>query len=159
MITGRVIGVAHTGITVSDMDRAIGFFRDILGGFATEPQLHDDPIFARITGVSEAKIRIAYVDLPGHKLELLQYLSPAQRAVSALKPCDSGHLHLSLMVEGIDDLVARMTTAGFAPVGPTQTVEDAGGFRVIYTCGFDRLVIELMDFSQSSPNPNPLREA
>jgi hypothetical protein len=91
----------------------------------TEPALSDDPIMARITGVPEAVIRVAYVDLPGHRLELLQYLRPLQRRVSDLLPCDSGHLHVSLMVEGIDSLSRRMEKVGFALAGPIQRVEEA----------------------------------
>jgi catechol 2,3-dioxygenase-like lactoylglutathione lyase family enzyme len=148
MNSGKVLGVAHTGITTSDLDRSIRFFRDVLGMPVSEPALYDDPVMAKITGVPEAAIRIAYVDLPGHKLELLQYVRPLQRRHSDLRPCDSGHLHLSLKVEGIDEVAGRMSQAGFKLAGPIQQVEDAGGFRVIYTYGFDGLVIELMDFSQ-----------
>jgi catechol 2,3-dioxygenase-like lactoylglutathione lyase family enzyme len=149
MSEGKVVGVAHTGITTSDLDRCIGLFRDILGMPVTEPVLYDDPIMGRITGIPEAVIRVAYVDLPGHRLELLQYLRPLQRRVSVLRPCDSGHLHVSLMVEGIDSLSRRMERVGFELAGPIQRVDDAGGFRVIYTYGFDGLVIELMDFTKS----------
>jgi catechol 2,3-dioxygenase-like lactoylglutathione lyase family enzyme len=148
MNSGKVLGVAHTGLTTSDLDRSLRFFRDVLGMPVREPELYDDPVMAKITGVPEAAIRIAYVDLPGHTLELLQYLRPLQRRHSDLRPCDSGHLHLSLKVEGIDDLAGRMSQAGFTPAGPIQQVEVMGGFRVIYTYGFDGLVIELMDFSQ-----------
>jgi catechol 2,3-dioxygenase-like lactoylglutathione lyase family enzyme len=149
MNEGKVVGVAHTGITTSDLDRCIRFFRDVLAMPVTEPALYDDPIMARITGIPEAAIRIAYVDLPGHRLELLQYLRPLERRVSDLRPCDSGHLHVSLMVEGIDSLSRRMEKAGFELAGPIQRVEEAGGFRVIYTYGFDGMVIELMDFTKS----------
>lgn len=149
MTVGKVVGVAHTGITVSDLEKAIAFFRDVLGAQITDPVFYDDPMFERITGVENAKIKIAYADLPGHKLELLQYTSPDNRSNSSLRPCDSGHLHLSLIVEGIHDLAGRMTAAGFKPVGPIQTIEVDGGFDVIYTYGFDGLVIELMDFSRA----------
>jgi predicted enzyme related to lactoylglutathione lyase len=150
MSVGKVVGVAHTGITVTDLDRAMSFFHDVLGGQVTAPVLYEDSVFERITGVEQANIKIAYIDLPGHKLELLQYMKPAERRVSQLRPCDGGHLHLSLVVEGIDELVQRMSAAGFAPVGPIQKVDVGGGFRVIYTYGFDGLVIELMDFSQGT---------
>ncbi len=148
MSKGKVVGVAHTGITVSNMEHSIAFFRDVLGGTATDPTLYTDPIFERITGVEQAHIKIAYVDLPGHRLELLEYVKPDNRKVSELMPCDSGHLHLSLLVENIDDLVREMAAAGFEQAGPIQKVEADGGFKAIYTYGFDRLVIELMDFSK-----------
>jgi len=145
---GQVLGVAHTGITTSDMQRSVHFFRDILGLPVTEPILYTDRIFERVTGIRDANIRIAFVDLPGHKLELLEYVRPEQRKMSTLRSCDSGHLHLSFLVNGIEDLVQRMREGGFEPVGPIQQAEAEGTrFKVIYTIGADNLVIELMDFS------------
>ena len=38
-----ILAVNHTGITVSDMDEAIRFFRDGLGGSCTEPLLYAQP--------------------------------------------------------------------------------------------------------------------
>lgn len=144
---GGVVGVAHTGITVSDMNRALAFFEMVLGGRVTDPVLCTDSLFERVTGVAGAQIMIAYVELPGHTLELLEYVRPEDRKTSDLRPCDPGHLHLSLYVEGIADLVTRMAEAGFRPVGPIQHSRDGDAeFDVIYTYGFDGLVIELMDF-------------
>ena len=144
---GRVTSVAHTGITVSDMDRALRFFVDALNASATTPELYDSPAFERITGVKDAAILIAYVDLPGHKLELLEYRAPQDRTPSVARPCDPGHIHISLMVEGIDDVLSRLKEHGFEPAGPVEQVTDGATFRVIYTYGFDNLVFELMDFS------------
>lgn len=150
---GHVVSVAHTGITVSDMDRALAFFGIVLAGRVTEPVLHTDPLFERVTGVAGAQILIAYVELPGHTLELLEYVRPEDRRTSDLRPCDPGHLHLSLRVDGIADLVHRMAEAGFRPVGPIQHAREGDTeFDVIYTYGFDGLVIELMDFG-ASPKP------
>ncbi|WP_051146379.1 VOC family protein [Novosphingobium sp. B-7] len=148
MVGGNVVGLAHTGVTVSDMDRAISFFGGVLGGEVVQPVLYDDPVFERITGVKDAVINIAYVNFSNHTLELLEYRKPEDRMVTPSRPCDPGHLHLSLNVEGIEELAQRMAEAGFETVGPIQHVEVEGGFDVIYTYGFDGLVIELMDFSK-----------
>lgn len=147
MTAGSVVGVAHTGITVSNMGRALRFFSEVLGGTTTSPTFYDDSIFERITGVAGAHINIAYVELPGHKLELLEYKRPSDKIAAELRPCDPGHLHLSLLVEGIEAVAERMCKAGFEPAGPIQHVSEGEGFKVIYTYGFDNLVIELMDFS------------
>lgn len=150
-MSGHIVTVAHTGITVSDIDRALAFFGTVLGGDVTIPVLYTDPIFERVTGVAGAQIRIAYVELPGHTLELLQYVRPEDRRTSDLRPCDPGHLHLSLRVDGITDLVERMADTGFHPVGSIQHSRDGDAeFDVIYTYGFDGLVIELMDFGDQS---------
>jgi catechol 2,3-dioxygenase-like lactoylglutathione lyase family enzyme len=148
---GRVVGVAHTGITTSDMSRSVRLFRDVLGLPVTDPVLYTDPIFERITGIPGANIEVAYVDFPGHKVELLDYKKPIERATSTLLPCDNGHLHLSLLVSGIDDLVIRLEKEGFRAAGPIQSaINDGVRCRAIYTYGPDNLLLELMDFSADS---------
>jgi catechol 2,3-dioxygenase-like lactoylglutathione lyase family enzyme len=149
MSVGKVTRVAHTGISVSDIDRALQFFRDVLRMPVTEPVFMEDPVMASTTGVAEAAMHVAFVEMPGHKVELLQYVRPLQRTRSELRPCDVGHMHLSLQVDGIDDVVRRMREAGFIPAGPIQFLDVEGGMRLIYTYGFDGLVIELMDFDTS----------
>lgn len=147
MSAGVITGVAHTGITVSDMQRTLGFFRDVLGFPVTEVKRHSGDVFARITGVPEPVIDIAYVDAPGHRLEILHYAQPEDHATSNLRPCDNGHLHIAFAVNDIEAVIARVRANGFDPVGPIPTVEDDGGVKGMYTYGPDGLVIEFMEWS------------
>lgn len=144
MSTAKVTSVAHTGISTSDINRSLSFFRDVLGFSTTKPARHGGPLFEKITGMPGALIDIAYVEAPGHTFELLQYHAPSEKVTSTLRPCDNGHLHLSFNVDDIEAMVARMRAAGFEPVGPVQTALEAGGLKAIYTKGPDGLVIELM---------------
>ncbi|MCC6949677.1 MAG: VOC family protein [Bradyrhizobiaceae bacterium] len=145
-MTGKILGVAHTGITVSDIGHATAFFRDVLGAEVSEPILADQPVFSRITGVQDAQIRIVFADLPGgHRVELLEYVKPDGKT-SDLRPCDPGHMHLSLSVEGIEQIAERLRRGGFEPVGPVQEVVEHGGIKAIYTIGFDNVYVELMYF-------------
>jgi catechol 2,3-dioxygenase-like lactoylglutathione lyase family enzyme len=142
----HVTGVAHTGITVSDLDRSIGFFRDALGLPVTGKIRCTGEMFEQVTGVPGCEIDVVYVNLPNHTLELLCYASPEGKTSSGLRPCDNGHLHISLNVDDIDAVIAAGARYGFAPVNPVQTVHggDYDGMRVIYTKGPDNLIIELM---------------
>ncbi len=147
MSTSPVTGVVHTGITVSDLDKAIALFRDALG-LGVSPTLHcSGEMFEQITGIPGCVIDIAYVTLPGHTVELLCYANPKDKKSSALRPCDNGHMHLSLNVSDIDATIARLRRHGFEPVNPVQTVADGelAGTRAIYTRGPDNLIIELME--------------
>ncbi|WP_177204192.1 VOC family protein [Sphingobium sp. AP50] len=148
-----MIGVAHTGITVSDMSRALNFFGDGLGASVSIPILYDDPMFERITGVPGAQIEIAYAEFPGHRLELLRYTHPVSQTPNLAQPSDPGHFHLALMVEDIDKIITKLGRFGFTSAGPVVHVQEPA-FSVIYTYGFDNLVIELMD--HSAPPPAPL---
>jgi catechol 2,3-dioxygenase-like lactoylglutathione lyase family enzyme len=138
----HITSFAHTGITVSDLDRSIGFFRDALGLEVTDKIHCTGDMFEQVTGVPGCVIDVVYVSLPNHTLELLCYSNPADKTSSQLRPCDNGHLHISLNVDDIDAVIAAGKKYGFAPVNPIQTDHD--GMRVIYTKGPDNLIIELM---------------
>jgi len=145
--SGRVTGVGHTGITVSDLDRAAGYFRDALGLPVSAPVECRGELFEQVTGVPGCVIHICYVSAPSHTIELLCYASPAGQASSTLRPCDNGHLHLCLEVEDIAAVIAAGRRYGFEPVNPVQVVRDGPrrGTKVIYTQGPDNLTVELME--------------
>ena len=79
----------HTGIVVSDLERAVAFYRD---GAGLEVQSRYERIGAaieQVVGYEDAHLLIAVLGLGGeHLLELIQYVSPppadrptAERAV------------------------------------------------------------------------------
>jgi len=144
---GRVTATGHTGITVSDLDNAVGYFRDALGLAVSAPIPCSGELFEQVTGVPGCVIDICYVTAPGHTIELLCYSSPPDKISSGLRPCDNGHLHLCLEVDDIDAVIAAGRRYGFEPVNPVQLVREGprAGRKVIYTRGPDNLIIELME--------------
>jgi catechol 2,3-dioxygenase-like lactoylglutathione lyase family enzyme len=152
MGSGAVRDVDHIGITVSDMERAISFFRDVLGAQVTTPYAYDDPAIARAIGFERVRNVICQAQLNGKRFELLQYLTPEGRPAGASRPCDSGHMHLALEVEDIDAVAERMRSAGFEPAGPVQRGLGGAGLSAIYCYGFDGLVIELIDYHRDRPD-------
>lgn len=152
MSPSHVTGVGHTGITVSDLDRAIGYFRDALGLPVSDPVICSGELFERVTGVADCVISICFVTAPNHTIELLSYASPAGRASSGLRPCDNGHVHLCLDVDDIAAVIEAGRAYGFEPVHPVQVVRDGAraGTKVIYTMGPDNLTVELMEHPAAS---------
>ena len=147
MSDSHVTGVGHTGITVSDMRRAVGYFRDALGLEVSPPVRASGELFEQVTGVPECVIDIRFVTAPNHTIELLCYSSPPDKAGSGLRPCDNGHLHLCLDVDDIEAVIEAGRRYGFEPVNPVQLVGDGplAGTKVIYTKGPDNLTVELME--------------
>ncbi len=146
-LASRVTAVGHTGITVSDLDRAVGYFRDALGLSVSAAVVCRGELFEQVTGVPGCVIDICYVSAPGHTIELLCYSSPPDKASSGLRPCDNGHLHLCFDVEDIAAVISAGRPYGFEPVNPVQVVRDGPrqGTKVIYTRGPDNLIVELME--------------
>ena len=79
--------------------------------------------------------------------KLLQYLEPADRKRSELRPCDSGCLHMAFQVEDLDAVLAAVAECGFEPVNAPQTVP-AGprkGARTVYTRDCDGVILEFQE--------------
>jgi catechol 2,3-dioxygenase-like lactoylglutathione lyase family enzyme len=146
----RVLEINHTGMTVTDLERSLGFWRDVLG-FELSHRAHQTGDFAaQITGVPGAEIVIAVLKAPGHKIELLEYRAPADRKQQPdARPCDAGSMHVALTVENLDALLEKMKACQWEPAGRPQTLTTGpnAGKRVIYLRDPDGCTVELMEIS------------
>ena len=115
-----ILRTNHTGITVSDVEMTLGFFRDVLGFETTEIVHQKGEMVENLTGVPGAEVKLGYVDMPNHRLELLEYITKDERKVSDLRNCDAGAFHLALEVDDIDAAVAAVTQADSCPTAPRK---------------------------------------
>ena len=150
-MAGAVRDIDHIGISVSDMDRAIRFFRDVLRAQVTPPQLYDDPKIGTIVGIPGVRNIICQASVGDRRFELLQYVEPQGRQAQDHRPCDPGHLHIALAVDDIEAVVARMRTHGFEPASPVQHGVGGSGLAAVYAYGFDGLVFELIEYPATKP--------
>lgn len=142
----RILAADHTGITVSDLERSLKFWRDVLG-FELSHRAHQiGELAEQITGVPGAEILIAVVKAPGHKIELLEYRAPADRKKLKARPCDVGSVHVALAVDNLEAVLETIAASGWQPAGQPQTltVGPNAGKRVIYVRDPDGTTIEFM---------------
>src|SRR5204863_6139234 len=121
----RIIAADHTGITVSNLERSLAFWRDVLG-FEFSHQTHQTgQLASEITGVPNAKISLAVLKAPGgHRIELLKYDEPTDRKQHGdLRPCDVGHVHVALAVDDLNAVLNSIAAAGWAAAGNPQTLQ------------------------------------
>jgi catechol 2,3-dioxygenase-like lactoylglutathione lyase family enzyme len=105
----RIVAADHTGITVSNLERSLAFWREVLG-FELSHTAHQTGEMAKeITGVVGAEIKLAVLRSPGgHKIELLEYLAPADGKQHVdLRPCDVGSVHVALLVDNLDVVLEK----------------------------------------------------
>jgi catechol 2,3-dioxygenase-like lactoylglutathione lyase family enzyme len=132
----EVSGVAHFGLTVSDIAAAIAFWERFLGTPPTATPLLERPYIARLVGIPDARIQAAFFDLPGRmRLELLSYLS-APSEPSDLRHNQAGHAHVCLWTRDADDAWRWAVECGAEPVDAAGPIEiDAGqhkGLKAAY---------------------------
>ena len=142
----KIFGADHTGITVSDVERSLVFWRDVLG-FELSHRAHQKGELAeKITGVAGAEILIVVLKAPGHKIELLEYRAPADRRKLDARPCDVGAVHVALTVDNLEAILETISASGWKAAGQPQTltVGPNAGKRVIYVRDPDGTTIEFM---------------
>jgi lactoylglutathione lyase len=143
---GSISGLYHGGVTVSDMDASLRFYRDGLGLEVEFDKILDGPYLPVVLDLRFDHIRAVYLRVPGGLfIELLEYHG-IERLPAESRPCDYGAGHICLFVEGIDDIVERLHAAGFrarstAPVDITQGPNK--GARSIYMLDPDGYRVEL----------------
>jgi catechol 2,3-dioxygenase-like lactoylglutathione lyase family enzyme len=149
----RIISADHTGITVSNLERSLTFWQNVLG-FELSHRAHQTAELAsEITGVAGAEISIAVVKAPGgHKIELLEYLAPPDRKHVDLRPCDVGHVHIALTVDNLEAVLNTIAASGWKAAGQPQTLQSGpnAGKRVVYVRDPDGTTIEFMQPPKTS---------
>src|SRR5438093_1669265 len=149
----RIISADHTGITVSNLERSLGFWRDVLGFELSHTAHQKGKLAEEITGVERAEIKLAVLKAPGgHKIELLEYLAPADRKRANLRPCDVGSVHIALLVEDLETVLERIAASDWKAAGKPQMLQSGpnAGKRVVYGRDPDGTTIELMQIAKES---------
>jgi catechol 2,3-dioxygenase-like lactoylglutathione lyase family enzyme len=143
----QIIAADHTGITVSNLERSLAFWRDVLGFELSHRPHQSGKLASEITGVAGAEISIAVLKGYGHKIELLEYLSPADRKRIDLKPCDVGSVHVAFTVDNLDAIMNSIAASGWKAAGKPQTITVGPntGKRVVYVRDPDGTTIEFME--------------
>jgi len=143
----QILGADHTGITVSNLEKSLEFWREVLG-FGLSHTAHQTGEMAKeITGVAGAEIKLAVLRAPdGHKIELLEYLAPPDRKHVNVRPCDVGAVHVALLVDDLDAVLERIAAFDWKAAGKPQLLTKGpnAGKRVVYIHDPDGTTIEFM---------------
>lgn len=145
-------GLWHVSFTVSNLERSILFYRDLLGLELTHTQEQANPYTRRLVGYTDAHLKVAQFRIPdapvgrsGHHLELVEYLSPIGRRGDP-GTCNPGVAHLAFVVQDALKSHARLVAAGVTFVSPPNLIE-AGINMGGYTCYFrdpDEITLEMV---------------
>lgn len=135
----------HVGISVTDLDRSIAFYREMLG---MEPLGDPFPFggaqFSEIMDVPDVQGRMCMIAKDDLWLELFEFANPAGKAKDVNYPVsDRGYSHFGVSVDDIEETYARLQAAGVRIHCPIQTFM-GGGMRAIYCRDPDGNVFEIM---------------
>ena len=136
MVPPFALSANHVGLTVSNLERSVAFYRDLLG-FTVRYERGEvtAEYMPRLVGLPGARLKIAGLDIPGLHLDLIEYLAP-EGAKDASRTCDVGNGHLGFTVDDMWAAYRHLVAAGVRfksePVSPTQG-PNKGGWAVYFT--------------------------
>ena len=143
-----VTGIHHTSLVVSDLEKSLKFYRDMLGmTIAVDTEMSGE-MLDREVALTGAHVRVVLLSHDGKPpyVELLQYYSPLGKPYPHdARCCDVGFPHIAFIVPDIQDVYRRLSQQGVKFTAPPQDV-DAGAFRgsqTVYCYDPDGIVVEL----------------
>jgi len=131
----------HVALSVTNMPRAVKFYRDIIGmAVVMEIEFLDDRI-SKITGIPGAKCKVVHLKLGHTVLELFQYYNPKGKSIPAkFRQCDNGFTHIGFCVTDIYKHIKQLKKHKIKFLG--KLTEARPGVFVIYFRGPDNEVCE-----------------
>lgn len=147
-----VFRAMHTAFTVSSLDCSVKFYRDLLGFELLAERIIEGTHTETLTGIPNARIRLAFMRMPGHILELLEYLEP-EGARQPTRTCDVGNGHICFEVADmqrahrfLSEHDVRFTSNPL----PIQGGPNDGGY-VVYFQDPDGICLELIQRPKGAP--------
>lgn len=140
----RIEGIFHPVISVSAMDDAVRFYRDVLGLRVAFDDYHDSDAIARLFGFSEPSVHSVVMECEDRsEFELVEFERPRGSSSTDKKMSDAGIAALALRVSGIEKLIDRVRLGGFAMSSElvAQTLPDGAVLKVAVCRGPDGVTV------------------
>jgi len=146
-----MIGEAHHyGVTVSDIEESLKFYRDTLGLEVVsrghvERGSEDAKKFSDFVDVPDVDVEVVFLDAGGCQVELLRYHNPeGEDANEGVSNNDYGASHFCLQVDDIDEIYEDLSDEVAFVYEPVTLSK---GVRVAYMYDPDGNIVELSDRS------------
>ena len=119
-----ITGVDVTAITVGDMERALRFYRDLLGmtimemkgagsGWSSQEQSRWDTYHEKVCGILGARIQVVFLQAPdGSRLELVEYQEPKRPPGPRRAISEPGVAVVPFGVKDSPEVVRELRAAG-----------------------------------------------
>jgi catechol 2,3-dioxygenase-like lactoylglutathione lyase family enzyme len=151
--------VEAVGMTVSDIDRSVAFFKNVL----TFEPVSDVEVFGqeydRLQGVFGTRMRVVRMRLGEEQIELTEYLAPRGRPIPAdSRSNDRWFQHVAIIVSDMDAAYARLRQHKVEHASPEpQRLPDwnvaAGGIKAFYFKDPDGHPLEILQFPTGKGDP------
>ncbi len=141
-------GVDHFALSVNDLDRSLGFYRDLLGfKIVCILECSLESRLGEVAGMPGCTARIAHLKTGTTMLELFEYKNPRGRHISTDHvQADHGWIHIGLRSSDVRSDYARLKALGVSFIN--EPIEFRPGVWIVYFYGPEGEVCELRETHQ-----------
>ena len=136
--------VHHIAISTPNLNRLVGFYRDVLGFEVFEAfswEKGNAPA-DKVVGLKDSAAKAVMLKSGNFYLEIFEFQSPEPKPMDPDRPvCDHGLTHFSLQVDDVQAVYDRLKDAGMRFHCPPQKLGELGS--ATYGRDLDGNVIEL----------------
>jgi len=155
----RALSVDSVGLTVSNLERSVGFFRDVLTFEVVGQWEQSGRETELLTGVFGARTRHARLRLGDELVELTEFVTPRGRPYPAdTRANDQWFQHIAVVVSDMDAAYQHMRNrqVAHASTEPQRLPDwnpDAGGIQAFYFRDPDGHFLEILQFPPGKGDP------
>lgn len=144
-------GVNHVGISVGNLERALQFYRYLLGMKLVVEERFEGPQYDKILALRGVCGRVALLKAESFQLELFEFTRPVPSVGDPTRPvCDHGITHFCIEVDDVIKEYHRLKAAGVT--FHCEPLDFAGAERATYGRDPDGNVFELLQFTSPVAN-------
>jgi catechol 2,3-dioxygenase-like lactoylglutathione lyase family enzyme len=145
-------GLNHIGISVTNLDRSIEFYKNLLGMEISVRRIFEGPEYERLLALAGARGTVALLTGPNARVELFEFTQPDPKPGDPRRPvCDRGITHFCIEVSDIETEYERLRGSGVAfhcePIG------FSGVAKALYGRDPDGNVFEFLEL-MGGPKPD-----
>jgi len=139
-----MINIRHVGIVVSDIDKSLYFYKDLLGFEIKKNNTESGEYIDTFLGLNDVIVQTVKISLStGDMIELLHYKTNKEEA-KAIKINQIGCTHIAVTVDNLDETYKRLKEEGVSFINP-PFVSSSGFAKVAFCKDPDGFFIEMVE--------------
>jgi catechol 2,3-dioxygenase-like lactoylglutathione lyase family enzyme len=159
ILSAQVKKVDVIGITVSDMNRSIRFYSEVLGFKKISDEEFNGASYEQLEGIFGLNMRVVKMQLGEEVIELTDYLTSGGRTIPPdAKPNDLSFQHIAIVVSDMNKAYAQLRRFNVEHVSTSPqtlpaTIVPAAGIKAFYFHDPDNHNLELIYFPKGKGLP------
>lgn len=144
-----MLSVYHAALSVSDLDKSVAFYRDVLGLTLTigPTEVSGGKKLSEGVGVPKARLRQAVLSADEGMVELIEYVHPPRPSDQPPPQNTLGAIHIAFRVENAEEKMEELKGKGVVFLTPINIIEDGPlkGWKWVYFKDPDGITLELVE--------------